>query len=141
MCDRRCGSSHRRHYSATAHTHRTAWRCCPCDSRPKGLVRLNACLPTVFAQCKLNCSTTSCNGKRFRGEFTISPGYGHHTHFCRTSNLYHRPVSSRLELSAPSTFVLTQRKVHQKKNSLSERCLNIVANSTHHPPTYVCDKA
>ena len=50
----------------------------------------------------------------FRGEVTISHKYCHHTHYYRTSNLYHCPVSSRLERSAPSTFVFTQRMLHQK---------------------------
>ena len=38
----------------------------------------------------------------------------HHTHHYRTSNLYRRPVSSRLERSAPSTVVFTQRMLHQE---------------------------
>ena len=61
----------------------------------------------------------------FCGEFTISPKYGHHIHFYRNINLYHRPVSSRVERS--TSYI---RNVF--KRTMLEHCRNY----TRHPPTY-----
>ena len=53
-----------------------------------------------------------------------------------TTYLYHhRLESSRLERSAPSTCVFTQRMLYLSENCPSERRFNVVAKSTHHPPT------
>ena len=127
------------------HTHPTAWCCLnhPCDSRPKQLVRhsTHAC-----PRCTGNTHYIALRPRATESAFAVSSQFRENTfitHIITEPPTYTR-VSSSCLLSTRAfrtKHVCCLIEHASSENCPTGRCLNIITNSTHHPPTYVCNKA
>ena len=138
MYDRRCGSSHFRHHTYDRHAHHTAFgaiETIQSDKTTRSTV--SVCLHTVFGQHKLPLYDLGATETAFAvsSQFRKNTAITHTISESQTCIIVLSPLNSNV----PHQARLFSHSACFVRNCPSERCLNIVASSTHHPPTYAAN--